>query len=254
MCVSRGWGILQGYRVRHTAAGRLRKETKMIQAVCFDLFDTLADAHRQPEPSESEILGIPPEEWGAAMWEEELCRDRGLGTVKTVREMIDRACENLPFPVPEEKRRAVETARCERLRMAVTQIDGQIVETVRRLKESGLKIGLISNADVCDRLYWNRSPVFPFFDDSIFSCDVGLLKPDPAIYLLSLSRLGVKPSDALFVGDGGSRELEGAKALGMGTVCTEYLVRHPARERKEILKSADYTVRQFRELADLVRR
>ena len=226
----------------------------MIQAVCFDMFDTLADAHRQLEHAESDILGITPGEWGAAMWEEELCRDRGLGFIKTVREMIDRACKNLPFPVSEEKRQALEAARCERLRLAVTEIDDQIVDTIRQLKEMGLKIGLISNADGCDRLYWDQSPVYPYFDDSIFSCDVGLLKPDPAIYLLSLSRLGVKPSDARFVGDGGSHELKGAKSLGMGTVCTEYLVRHPARERKAILKSADYTIRQFRELLDIARK
>ena len=226
----------------------------MIRAVCFDMFDTLADAHRQLEHSECDVLGITPAEWGAAMWEEDLCRDRGLGFVKTVREMIDRACDNLPFQVSEEKRKAVEAARCERLRLAVTEIDGQIVDTIRQLKESGLKIGLISNADVCDRLYWDQSPVYPYFDDSIFSCDVTMLKPDPEIFLLSLSHLGVKPSDALFVGDGGSRELKGARAVGMGTVCTEYLVRHPAKERKVILKSADYTIRQFRELLDIVRR
>lgn len=226
----------------------------MIRAVCFDMFDTLADAHRQQEHSECDVLGITPAEWGAAMWEEDLCRDRGLGFVKTVREMIDRACDNLPFQVSEEKRKAVEAARCERLRLAVTEIDGQIVDTIRQLKESGLKIGLISNADVCDRLYWDQSPVYPYFDDSIFSCDVTMLKPDPEIFLLSLSHLGVKPSEALFVGDGGSRELKGARAVGMGTVCTEYLVRHPAKERKVILKSADYTIRQFRELLDIVRR
>ena len=225
----------------------------MIQAVCFDMFDTLANAHRQLEHSESDILGITPEEWGSAMWEETLCHDRALGIVKTVREMIDRACDTLPFPVTEEQRRAVEAARCERLRLAVTEIDGQIVETIRQLKENGLKIGLISNADVCDRLYWNTSPVFPYFDDSIFSCDVALLKPDPEIFLLSLSHLGVKPSEALFVGDGGSQELKGAKAVGMGTVCTEYLVRHPAKERRIIHKSADYTIRQFRELLEIVR-
>ena len=226
----------------------------MIQAVCFDMFDTLADAHRQLEHTENDILGITPEEWGAAMWEETLCRDRGLGFVKTVREMIDRACDSLPFPVSEEQRQAVEAARCERLRLAVTEIDGQIVDTIRQLKEMGMKIGLISNADVCDRLFWDQSPVYPYFDDSIFSCDVGMLKPDPEIYLLSLSHLGVVPSDALFVGDGGSRELSGARSVGMGTVCTEYLIRHPAAERKTILKSADYTIRQFRELTDIVRK
>ncbi len=226
----------------------------MIQAVCFDMFDTLADAHRQLEHAESDILGITPGEWGAAMWEEELCRDRGLGFIKTVREMIDRACENLPFPVSEEKRQALEAARCERLRLAVTEIDDQIVDTIRQLKEMGLKIGLISNADVCDRLYWNTSPVFPYFDDSIFSCDAALLKPDPEIFLLSLLHLGVKPSETLFVGDGGSQELKGAKAVGMGTVCTEYLIRHPAKERRTIHQYADYIIRQFKELSDIIRK
>ena len=226
----------------------------MIRAVCFDMFDTLADAHRRLEHLESDILGISAAEWGSAMWEENLCRDRGLGVVKSVREMIDRACNLLPFPVSEQQRRDVEAARCERLRLAVTEIDGQISDTIRQLKDSGLKIGLISNADVCDRLYWETSPVYPYFDDSIFSCDVAMLKPDPEIFLLSLSRLGVSSSDALFVGDGGSRELEGARSVGMGTVCTEYLIRHPAEERKTIMKSADYTIRQFRELTDIVRR
>ncbi len=226
----------------------------MIQAVCFDMFDTLADAHRHLEHTESDILGITPSEWGKAMWQKDLCRDRGLGFIKTVREMIDRACDALPFPVSEAQRQAVAAARCERLRLAVTEMDGQIVETIRQLKQRGLKIGLISNADVCDRLSWDQSPVFPFFDDSLFSCDVGLLKPDPEIYLLSLSHLGVNPSDALFVGDGGSQELKGAKAVGMRTVCTEYLVRHPAGERKEILKSADDTVRHFMDLLGIIQR
>ena len=225
----------------------------MIRAVCFDMFDTLADAHRQLENSESDILGVTPEEWGTVMWEKELCRDRGLGLVKTVREMTDRACDALPFPVSDEQRQAVEAARRERLRLAVTEIDQQIVDTIRLLKESGLKIGLISNADVCDRFYWDQSPVYPYFDDSIFSCDVALLKPDPEIFLLSLSHLGVNPSEAWFVGDGGSRELSGAKAVGMTTVCTEYLFRHPAKERKVIRKSADYTIQQFRELLSIVR-
>lgn len=225
----------------------------MIRAVCFDMFDTLADAHRQLEHTESDILGITPAEWGSVMWEESFCRDRGLGFVRTVREMIDRACDSLPFPVSEEQRQAVEAARCNRLRLAVTEIDGQIVETIRRLKEAGLKIGLISNADVCDRLYWDKSPVYPYFDDSIFSCDVHLLKPDPEIFLLSLAHLGADPSEALFVGDGGSRELAGARSVGMRTVCTEYLIRHPAQEREAIRASADYTIRHFRELTEIVR-
>ena len=132
----------------------------MIKAVCFDMFDTLADAHRSMEQAECDAVEVTREQWGRAMWEESLTFDRGIGNIKTVREMIDRACENLPVKTTAAQRDAAEKARCERLRMAMTDMDPQIVESIRQLKKSGLKIGLISNADVCDRKYWEESPVF----------------------------------------------------------------------------------------------
>ena len=223
-----------------------------IKAVCFDMFDTLVDAHRKMENAECDALGVSREVWGKAMWEDQMCRDRGLGVVKTVREMIDRACDMLPVKVSEEQRKAVEKARLARLRAALTEIDPAIVDAIHQLKENGCRIGLISNADVCDRYYWNESPLFPYFDDAIFSCDVGLVKPDAAIYRLSMSRLGVKSEETVFVGDGGSDELAGARKAGMKTVCTEYLVRYPQEKRKAIHRSADKVVSDFRDLPELI--
>ena len=40
-------------------------------------------------------MGVSAEAWNKAMWEENLCRDRGLGRVGSIREMIDRADEAL---------------------------------------------------------------------------------------------------------------------------------------------------------------
>ena len=233
--------------------GSVRMEQmSQIKAVCFDLFDTLADAHRQMEDAECSALGVSREEWGKAMWEDRLCRDRGLGIIKTVREMIDRACAMLPAEVTETQKNAAEKARLARLKAAVTEIDPAIVHTVRRLKENGYQVGLISNADVCDRYYWEQSPLFPYFDDSIFSCDAGLVKPDREIYLLSAERLGVLPSETVFVGDGGSDELFGAKAAGMKTVCTEYLVRYPQKKRRQIHQHADRILQDFEKLPELI--
>lgn len=222
-----------------------------VSAFCFDLFDTLADARRHLVQTESDSVGVPREVWDAAMWEEKLCYDRGIGNIKTIREMIDRACDALPIPVPEERRIAVMQARYERFRLALTEIDPRIVSTIRQLKARGYKIGLVSNADVCDEACWPQSPVFACFDDSIFSCDVRLLKPDPAIYRLSLEHLGVRPEEAVFVGDGGSDELAGAKAVGMHTVCTEYLKKYAGERRERILQSADHVITNFEELLDL---
>jgi putative hydrolase of the HAD superfamily len=52
----------------------------------------------------------------------------------------------------------------------------------------------------------------------VLSCEVGLKKPDPAIYLLACERLGVQPAECAFVGDGGSHELDAAHSLGMLTL------------------------------------
>ena len=52
----------------------------------------------------------------------------------------------------------------------------------------------------------------------MFSCDVGLSKPDPRIYEIACERLGVEPGDCLFVGDGANDELPGAERAGMAAI------------------------------------
>lgn len=51
-------------------------------------------------------------------------------------------------------------------------------------------------------------------DEVVISCEVGLRKPDPAIYLLACRRLGVDPGDALFLDDALAMA-DGARAAGM---------------------------------------
>jgi len=65
---------------------------------------------------------------------------------------------------------------------------------------------------------WDDSPLAPLFDAALFSCHEKLMKPDAAMYLRATERLGVRPENCLFVGDGGSSEHEGANAVGMRTV------------------------------------
>jgi putative hydrolase of the HAD superfamily len=55
-----------------------------------------------------------------------------------------------------------------------------------------------------------------WFDVVVVSCEVGVAKPDPVIFELCLSRLGVAPRHALFVDDR-IDNIEGAAALGIRT-------------------------------------
>ena len=56
------------------------------------------------------------------------------------------------------------------------------------------------------------------FDATVFSCDVGVSKPDPRIYEIACEQLEVEPADCLFVGDGANDELPGAERAGMTAV------------------------------------
>jgi FMN hydrolase / 5-amino-6-(5-phospho-D-ribitylamino)uracil phosphatase len=56
------------------------------------------------------------------------------------------------------------------------------------------------------------------FEVIIDSAEVGVCKPDPAIFRLALARLGVAPADALFVGDSVPRDMAGARAAGLAHV------------------------------------
>jgi putative hydrolase of the HAD superfamily len=90
--------------------------------------------------------------------------------------------------------------------------------TLRAIKSLGLKTCVVSDCSPELPQLWNETPFAPFFDAAVFSCDVGIRKPNPKIYLEACRRLGVKPEECFFVGDGGSRELSGASQLGMRAV------------------------------------
>ena len=93
------------------------------------------------------------------------------------------------------------------------------VETLVELERRGFKRGLISvcSSDVSDA--WSEFALAGLLDDAVLSCDVGLSKPEPEIYLLACERLGVEPGECLFVGDGANDELAGAERVGMRAVC-----------------------------------
>jgi len=71
-------------------------------------------------------------------------------------------------------------------------------------------------------------------DEYVLSFEVGAVKPDPAIFDIALSRLGVEPADALMVGD--SEEADGgARALGCAFALVDPL---PTAQRLDGLTTA----------------
>jgi putative hydrolase of the HAD superfamily len=89
------------------------------------------------------------------------------------------------------------------------------VPTLETLRARGHKLGLITvcSQEVAD--VWDETPFAGRFDSTVFSCSVGLSKPDPEIYELACEQLGVEPAGCLFVGDGANDELPGAERVGL---------------------------------------
>jgi epoxide hydrolase-like predicted phosphatase len=74
---------------------------------------------------------------------------------------------------------------------------------------------MLSNSWGDDR--YDREQLASLFDALVISGEVGLRKPDPAIYSLAAERLGVAPEKCVFVDDLPGN-LKPAAALGMATV------------------------------------
>ena len=89
------------------------------------------------------------------------------------------------------------------------------VPTLEELRRRGHLLGMISacSQEVPD--VWERTPFGGLFDSTVFSCSVGVSKPDPRIYDSAREELGVEAGDCLFVGDGANDELPGAERAGM---------------------------------------
>jgi len=92
------------------------------------------------------------------------------------------------------------------------------VEALRRLRELGVLVGLITVCSEDVEVAWPSTPFAGLFDAEVFSSSFGLSKPDPRIYLHCCELLGVEPYEAVFVGDGANDELAGAERVGMRAI------------------------------------
>jgi putative hydrolase of the HAD superfamily len=80
-------------------------------------------------------------------------------------------------------------------------------------------LGLVTNGAAClQREKLEATELGQYFQTVVVSADIGVAKPDPAIFRCAVSDLGIGLSDAVMVGDNQWRDVEGATALGMAAV------------------------------------
>ena len=206
------------------------KHPHQIKAVLFDFDGTL----RIPTPSptdafimQAELLGISvsPQSarqvriWAHAYW----------GHDKQVKKDFDRLGESefwvyystRLLEMMQAPREMLECAReislwfREGYKPSVKVADGA-VETLHALKAQGYRLALISNRSLPLYEAVSELELDGFFDLQLAAGEVGVWKPDPAIFTHALGRLGnLRPENCIYVGDNYFADAVGARAAGL---------------------------------------
>jgi putative hydrolase of the HAD superfamily len=120
--------------------------------------------------------------------------------------------------------------------------------TLATLRERGFALGLVSNCSCQAADVIQATGVDRHVDALALSFELGVAKPDPAIFLAACERLGVPPQACVFVADGAGGELEAAHALGMYAVWVE---RPGERRRSPTPPAYDARVEKLAEVLTL---
>jgi putative hydrolase of the HAD superfamily len=188
-----------------------------LRAVVFDFFGTLVpnftvSGHKGVLRQMARVTGAPVERFVEA-WLATFDQ-RATGAFPTTRANIEAVCQTLHVAPEDHQYEAAVQLRYDFEKRQVAP-RATAISTLQALRSLGLKTCLVSDCSSELPQIWPETPFAPLFDSAVFSCCVRIRKPNRKIYLEACQRLRVQPSECLFVGDGGSRELSGAIEAGM---------------------------------------
>ena len=178
-----------------------------IQAILFDIGGVLVrTVDRAPRQALAEQLCMTSQALEELVFGGESGRQAQLGQIDEA-EQWAYACQQTGWPVERVAEFRVQFFAGDRL-------DTGLLATIQDLHQD-YKTGIISNAMSRTRALiegpWGMGALF---DAIVLSGEVGVMKPDPRIYLLALQQLEVQPGQAVFIDDF-QHNIAGAQAIGM---------------------------------------
>ena len=93
-------------------------------------------------------------------------------------------------------------------------INPAVIEVLSDLRAGGTRLALLSNAGPDYASYFRHGPLGDFFEACYVSGELGLIKPQPEIFLHVLADLSITPAEAIFI-DNRESNVAGAEALGI---------------------------------------
>jgi putative hydrolase of the HAD superfamily len=203
-------------------SGGLNYHARMPQAVLLDLYNTLVSGGSERRRDEVNTsmgadLGVDPDRYAALF--RQTYPQRLLGATGDLEATI-RAVALLAGASPTAAQVRLAATRRRSFARELLWPSPSTLEALDGLRANGWRLGLVTNCSVETPEQWKRTPFATRFDALGFSCELGVAKPDPGIYLAVCSFLDVAPTDCVYVGDGADGELSGAANLGMAVIRT----------------------------------
>ena len=191
-----------------------------MSAFVFDLFHTLVNTeHLRPRAfrevtAVAEVCGVDLDRfrafWSATYVERET-------TPIDLVSLVDRFCGTERGQLTANERADIDgifgVCKDEALRV----LEHGIVELVTKLAHRG-SIGVLSNCHEREVRYWSESPLARYVTVFGRSCDIGAMKPDLRPYRWMATQLQIDPGQSVYVGNGSSDELAGAREAGFGCI------------------------------------
>jgi epoxide hydrolase-like predicted phosphatase len=185
-----------------------------MKAVIFDLWNTLAQIQDKPNPIRQFLneVGIRPEDFQDNIFRE-LMTDK-----REVEESVKGFMKDLKLK-DDPKMFSELVSLLKGVDSRKASMFPEALDVLKKLKENGIRTAILSNAvfvpEQHDERYipdeWN---LMEYIDVPVFSFDIGVVKPDPVAFLTVLERLGVDPSEVIFVDDTPANVIA-AKEIGM---------------------------------------
>lgn len=225
------------------------------KAVIFDLFGTLVNNFKRQEYDQvdakmAELLNIPSSEF----WD--LVAETGhgyyLGHYRSFEDNLEDICKRWGERIDTDRIKQAAQHHYEFVREAIIP-SPEVLDSLEKMKNRGLLIGLITNCGTAVPMLWEQSPLGRLIDTAVFSCEEHVMKPDIAIYQATARRLQVQPEACIYVGDGSYEELTNAAAAGMLPVLKRTELDDVYdKQRPEVESWSGLAVDEISELTDLV--
>ncbi|WP_297419301.1 TIGR02253 family HAD-type hydrolase [Thermococcus sp.] len=225
----------------------------MIKVVFFDLDDTIVDTTRLAEMARRNAIenmvrhGLPVDfdtAYGELL---ELIKEYG----SNFNRHFDYLLRRLEIPY-DPKLVAAGVISYHNTKFAYLRTVRGVRRLLLELQKDGYRLGIITDGDPIKQ--WEkilRLELDPYFDEVLISDSLGVKKPHPRIFKRALRDIGVKPEEALMVGDRLYSDIYGAKNVGMTTIWFRY-GKYADREL-EYLDYADFTMNSLEELPGILR-